>query len=197
MSYALDLMREEYIALRAEICQSIAKQHQITLAGYGLTAAVFGYVVGMEHPTWEALSVIPFVLLTMTSLWTVECNRMVRASYYIGYVLWPEMKNAAELADTVGWETWIRKEGGNANSFRKRQHHLQLFVAAIVPVVITVAILWLVSLSLWSRFSLGVVAICFVVIALWIYVIWQVRKVSDLAAVVPGPSKKNGELPLP
>lgn len=53
MASEFELLREEYVALRTEICQSIAKQHQITLAGYALTAAIFGYVAGMQKPTWE------------------------------------------------------------------------------------------------------------------------------------------------
>ena len=46
------VLKEEYVALRTEICQSIAKQHQITLAGYGLASAVAGYLISASQ--WKA-----------------------------------------------------------------------------------------------------------------------------------------------
>ena len=116
-----DILKEEYNALRTEICQSIAKQHEITLAGYGLASAAFGYVIGSNTVDWKSLAVIPLVLLAMTSLWSVECNRMVRASYYIGYILWPALCKIAQAYNNVGWETWIRIKSGQEGDFRWRQ----------------------------------------------------------------------------
>lgn len=100
--YTIDILKEEYSALRTEIVQSISKQHQITLSGYGLTAVLVGYVLQANNQPWEMFVVIPFILIAMTSLWTVECNRMVRASYYIGYILWPSLKTLANIPDGLG-----------------------------------------------------------------------------------------------
>lgn len=109
MAERFDLYKEEYIALRAEILQSIAKQHQITLAGYALTGAIVGagYTVTKEFSMVSSLA-IPLVLLAMTALWVSERNRNIRASYYIGYFLWPELlatTNERGDVNGIGWES--------------------------------------------------------------------------------------------
>lgn len=87
MSPALDRLKLEYEALRSEIRQSIDKQHQILLAGYAAIAAIFGYGYARTQETPLVGLAIPAISLAMTALWAVECNRMVRASYYIGHRL--------------------------------------------------------------------------------------------------------------
>jgi len=176
--------KEQFIALRNEICQSIDKQHQIALGGYGLSAAIFGYMLGMKTPNFDILIIIPFIFLTMTSLWTVECNRMVRAGYFIGKFLLPTMQEEAHIVDGNNWETWIRSEDRHATIFRKIQNHLQLFVIVIVPILISIICLIIGSLSLWKRTQFIVIFIIIFNIILWFYVILAVLKVSNLRAVL-------------
>jgi hypothetical protein len=184
---ALDILKHEYVALRAEIRQSISKQHQITLAGYGLTVGFFGYVLQAGLSTRGTLVVVPLILVAMTMLWTTECNRMVRASYYIAYILWPSMRKYAGVVEEIGWETWIRDRKGHASDFRRRQCYLQLFVEVVVPAIVSFAAL---SMSL-QVLQLEWVGALFVLVGiLWLFLFWQVRKVSDLAAIT-----SNGVLP--
>ena len=180
---AFDMNKELFVALRAEICQSISKQHQIALGGYGLSAAIFGYIVSMSCPRWESLVVIPFVLLSMTSLWTVECNRMVRAGYFIGYFLWPALKDATHVTSNTNWETWIRSDNQHAKNFRRIQHHLQIFVVVVVPLVASVIALGIASYVLWKTSPYLFVFLALSCVCLWIYVVSAVRKVSNLRAM--------------
>ena len=143
---AFETMKLEYIALRQEILQSISYQHQILLAGYGATGVFAGYVVVKPFPAsyLAALIIIPFILLGMASLWIVECNRMVRASYYIGRILWPCLRDECtskprnQHLQEVGWECWIRSKNkkDEASRFRERQHRSQcivVFLGSRVP----------------------------------------------------------------
>jgi hypothetical protein len=178
----LEVRIEEYKALRAEICQSIAKQHQILLSGYGLTAAAVGYLIGTAGTDWRGFAVVPMPLLAMTALWAVECNRMVRASYYIGFKLWPTL---AEGND--GWEQWIRLRGDHPGEFRRRQDVLQQIVVVIIPVCLSTGSMiiaisstvseaeWLIGLSVFSVLLLGA----------WCWVYSHIRTVSDLAGITP------------
>ena len=190
---AEEVLKEEYVALRAEICQSIAKQHQITLAGYALVSAATGYMISASH--WKAFVVIPLLFVAMAALWAVECNRMVRASYYIGYVLWPELCTMVGRSNVDGWETWIRKASGNEGSFRKWQHLLQCIVLIVVPLICSVAALTVSVydskedslLQVWPILLFGIV-----LIVVWSVLYRAIRRVSDLAATIPdyGPTAR-------
>ena len=116
MNSSFELLKLEYEALRKEICQSIDKQHQILLAGYGAIAAIFGYAFARTQSTPLIALSIPCVCLAMSCLWTVECNRMVRGSYYIGYVLWGDMRLATGYRGQAGWEAWIRAIRPNSHA---------------------------------------------------------------------------------
>ena len=197
---------EEYKALRAEITQSIAKQHQILLAGYGLSATIFGYVIGKStdlkfaEPIWGSLATVPFVFLAMAALWTVETNRMVRASYYIGYVLWPIIKRELEMSDPIGWETWIRQMDNNgrkpedrlgslhadqASSFRRMQHILQSCVAFYIPVGASCVTLGVANQALWTLSPSLPTSLWVLILIVWTLLFTQLRKVTNLAAVSP------------
>jgi hypothetical protein len=136
-------MKLEYVALRAEILQSISYQHQILLAGYGASGAFVSYVaVKSAAPSFiPALIIVPFILLGMASLWIVECNRMVRAGYYIGRELWQcfreDLKSPGQSELNAGWECWIRLKDGDASHFRERQHRSQCLVVLWGPVFLS------------------------------------------------------------
>src|SRR5262245_51983182 len=121
-----DLLKEEYVSLRSEIAQSITFQHRILIAGYGASGAIIGILASTSHLSWIGLMVIPFVFLAMIAVWTVECNRMVRASYYIGAVLWPDLCSSVGYHGTADWERWIRgPEGTPGGSFGDTQDRQQ------------------------------------------------------------------------
>ena len=181
-----EVLKEEYVALRAEICQSIAKQHQITLAGYALVSAATGYMITASH--LKALIAIPPLFVAMAALWAVECNRMVRASYYIGYVLWPEICVLVGRSTADGWETWIRLAEGNEGSFRKWQHLLQCIVIVLVPLIFSITAIWISVLAfkkdpsfpIWPAFLYGIV-----LVIIWGALYRIIWRVSDLAATIP------------
>ena len=175
---ATDWCREEYLALRSEILQSISKQHQILLTGYGLAATLTGILIKDDS---AAIAAVPFALVAMTALWAVECNRMVRASYYIAAQLWPARQ---------GWETWIREIKGDASDFRENQHWLQLIVTVFIPIGATICVGVAASPKLIAALpndvSVAVLVVYWVIIAaFWTLLARPIRRVSNLAAIMP------------
>jgi hypothetical protein len=179
------LLKEEYVALRAEICQSIAQQHRILLSGYAAAATAFGIVIGSTAIGPKALFVVPLVLLAMVALWAVECNRMVRASYYIGYVLWPELCKVAGRTAETGWESWIRIQSGDEGWFRRRQHLFQQMVVVYVPFALSVAATAVAGAAAWGDgewiFPISGFAVFSLIV--WCIVYVNVRRISDLGAI--------------
>jgi hypothetical protein len=187
-----ELLKEEYIALRSEICQSIAKQHQITLAGYALVSAATGYMISASH--WRALIAIPPLFIAMAALWAVECNRMVRAGYYIGYVLWPEICVLVGRSTSDGWETWIRLSEGNEGSFRKWQHLFQSIVIILIPLILSLTAI-LISAKSFKENIICFSVWPFVLYIIILFIIWGalylvIRRISNLAGVIPDYSPK-------
>jgi len=182
-----ELLKEEYVALRSEICQSIAKQHHITLAGYGLVSAAIGYIIGSSAVDWKALLVIPLLFVSMVSLWAVECNRMVRASYYIAYELWPELCAIVGREKADGWETWIRLPIGNEGDFRRWQNQLQQIVIILVPFLISLSSIAIVAIFVRSdsKWFWPVCLFGCTIVILWVLIFRIIRKISDLAVVIP------------
>lgn len=199
-SNRFQLLSLEYTALRAEIVQAISYQHQILLAGYGATGAYFSYVLAKLPDTASlvALVAVPFILLGMTSLWAVECNRMVRASYYIARILWralrkevaPEPESLAHW-EAAEWEVWIRASDSRsvASSFRVRQHRAQSIVVFWGPFLFSVLASIGAMLGAWQvRFELLPVSVVRIAVglmvlfaaALWIPIYSDLRVISDL-----------------
>src|SRR5438477_6037081 len=143
-----EILKLEYEALRKEICQSIDKQHQVLLAGYGAIAAIFGYAFARPQSTRLIALSIPGVCLAILALWTVECNRMVRASYYIGYVLWPAIRTGADRG-FAGWETWIRttRSGAHAAVFGQVQDAIQRVVTTWVPIGLSILLVLVIGIA--------------------------------------------------
>ncbi|MEQ1842814.1 MAG: hypothetical protein ABL994_20635, partial [Verrucomicrobiales bacterium] len=189
-----DLLKLEYAALRAEILQSISYQHQILLGGYGATGVYCGYILGKPVEYLPALIAVPFILLGMASLWIVECNRMVRASYYIGSILWPALRATIDASDdphysAAGWEGWIRTAPGAPAQFRLRQHHAQAVVVFRGPLVLSAsaaAIAVYQSYFLHLHASQWEVWICYslatLIALLWLRIGLDLRQISDLGA---------------
>jgi len=170
-----DIDFSEYQALRTEICQSISKQHHILLSGYGLSVTLIGYAIGKSGFNMESLAVVPMILVSMVSIWLVECNRMVRASYYIAFVLW------RRLSLRSGWEAWIREGKGGQGDFKCKQDVLQRIAVAYVPFLVSVAAM-AVSASQDKKVWLILYGIIIMGIWIWLYA-FHIRKISDLAAI--------------
>ncbi len=187
-SSAVDLMKQEYLALRAEIVQSVEFQHRILIYGYGGAGVLFGYISAVNpQPMWFALICLPLILLAMIAQWVVECNRMVRASYYIGHVLWPEMCRAVPgMPNAVGWEKWIRRTEGVESDFRVRQDVAQRFVVRLLPGLLSLLCTVVALVQAFAQgllLGLGGLVLAVVLLLLWCRVFREVGKVSDLAKV--------------
>jgi hypothetical protein len=187
--------KQEYNTLRAEILQSIDKQHQIMLGGYVLTATIFGYIVSKgSQPVWQALAVIPFALLAMTSLWAVETNRMVRASYYIGKELIPVMMEESGIKLYSNWEAWVRSQDAVSKDFRTRQHHLQLIASCGIPIIVSICALALVTYHTWAKSHWVCIGLWIVVAILWEELTYQIIPISDLDGIRADQNDKKHSL---
>lgn len=181
-----DLLKQEYNALRGEILQSISYQHQILLGGYAAAGAFFSYLVSTKSDYLIALIGIPFLFIGMTALWIVECNRMVRASYYIGHVLWPAMQKCIPVCNetswlSVEWEVWIRRKTGTEAKFRVRQDVAQLTVVLYTPALLSViAFICAWSAAVDCRMKVSIALMGLLSVLAWCYVGSQARHVSDL-----------------
>lgn len=199
-----DLLKEEFISLRAEIAQSITFQHRILIAGYAASGAIVSILVSvwvrfsddaLKNEVWLGLMIVPFVLLAMIALWTVECNRMVRASYYIGEVLWGEMCATVAYERGADWERWIRITDGMAGEFGKTQDDQQRLAVWAVPVILSV---FCVFGAFWRGWQLGweicaLVAIASAVQSALFYRLYgRVAAVSRLAGSKLSPIPKKG-----
>lgn len=184
------LMLAEYSALRAEIIQSISYQHQILLAGYGAAGGFAGYILTKPDESLPALIAVPYILLGMSLLWTVECNRMVRASYYIGEVLWRALRASVEPSTEpqwliAEWEHWIRGSRGMASTFRHRQHRSQSVVVLWAPLILTLVLAAVTITSRWTHdrtVSYYLIAASMLAVLLWIRVGRDLPGISDLGA---------------
>lgn len=137
---AVEILLEEYKALRLEITQSIAKQHWIIVGGYALAGTVIIESIQKqpEDPVW--INAVPLAFVSTISLWLVEANRMVRASYFIAYVQWQQLKSLADgkLSNYNGWEHWIRADSKSGNRFRLLQDIFQRIAVIVIPAIISV-----------------------------------------------------------
>ena len=124
---------------------------------------------------------MPLVFMAMTGLWVVECNRMVRAGYYIRNILWPEMKRITGYAGTAEFQQWIRLgKGHEASVFRERQDRLQLVAVAILPCLVSVGYL---GVALWFNapdpfWLWTTVVILAIVVIFWLWIRKYVRELS-------------------
>jgi hypothetical protein len=178
-----ELWSQEYSTLREEITQSIKFQHQFLMAGYG-AAGIFASFVFTNPALNSLLVAVPFLFAGMVALWLIECNRMVRASYYIAVVLWPALQKSTgvDAAVSVGWEFWIRKTDGIESEFRHRQHVSQTFVVIILPSILSLCcVAWgLLHGTSDKVLRPCMIAACVAAIGCWCYAAMHFKKISDL-----------------
>jgi hypothetical protein len=189
MSLAAPLT-EEYKALRAEIAQSIVKQHWIAAGGYVLSGTIAAAVLQKMDVNFWGLILVPICFFATGCLWLVECNRMVRASYFIAYVLWPElMKEVNGRYD--GWECWIRSEDYAAKKFRRNQDIFQRIKIAGCPFAlscIAVIVIGLKEGDEWILCSLlGLVTLAFG------FIFVAAGPVSNLSALKPNSNNSSNK----
>lgn len=68
---------------------------------------------------------------------------MVRASYYLGYVLWPALAERISALKTYNpWDVWIRDLENFPTDTRQRQRLFQVIVAAVIPILASVGSLY-------------------------------------------------------
>lgn len=147
---AIEIVLEEYKALRTEIAQSVVKQHWIVVGGYALAGTIAAAVLKEEQPNLNGLLLIPLVFLSSTSLWLVEANRMVRASYFIAYVQWRRLQKLADgnaIDDYDGWEYWIRDSMIPNKYFCWLQDIFQRLAVVAIPGAISAAAVWYVGVE--------------------------------------------------
>jgi hypothetical protein len=132
----IDIVLEEYKALRAEIAQSIVKQHWIVVGGYALAGTIAAALLKENKPNINGLLLIFLVFLSSTSLWLIEANRMVRASYFIAYAQWRRLQELADgnaIDDYDGWESWIRDSTAPNKYFCWLQDVFQRLADVAIP----------------------------------------------------------------
>lgn len=177
------LLIEEYRTLRSEIQESIKHQHQILLSGYAAALATIGAKV-------NAFVIAPFVLFVMFALWSAECNRMVRAGYYIAFFLWPELsRNGYQYRGKANWELWVRCEA--ETPFGRSQHIFQQIVVFWAPILGSVLSLAFFAtradivpqLNWWLR--IGFLAVFLTMLIAWVWLWRRGSRFSRLAGIIP------------
>jgi len=184
------VLLELFKILREEIKQSIDKQHFILIYGYSAAALL--------ATRTEYLIAMPLVLLTMTSIWAMEVNRMVRCGFFIAYNVWPSLQAADPYLRAafdpdglaLNWEKWVRQcETPKARFFRDWQHKYQTIVNLIIPVIFSSFAFWVCwvskpSIALPFEYHSLLRGYAILLLISWAYVWNGVRKVSDLGAMV-------------
>lgn len=180
---AIDIVLEEYKALRTEIAQSIAKQHWIVVGGYALAGTIAAAVLKEAKPNLNGLLLIPLVFLASTSLWLVEANRMVRASYFIAYVQWRRLQELADgnaIDDYDGWEHWIRDSEKPNKYFCWLQDIFQRLAVVVIPGAISASAVWYVGVEQqWPQHVTAVFRATILVFVILCVVIRFVSKLSE------------------
>ena len=180
---AIDIVLEEYKALRTEIAQSIVKQHWIVVGGYALAGTIAAAIMKESKPNLNGLLLIPLVFLSSTSLWLVEANRMVRASYFIAYVQWRRLQELADgnaIDDYDGWEHWIRDSAAPNKYFCWLQDVFQRLAVVAIPGAISAAAVWYVGIE--QQWPPHVTTVFRATISVFVLLCLVIRFVSKLSA---------------
>lgn len=75
---------------------------------------------------------IPFVSLSMSSLWLVEASRMVRASNFIAFFVWPELEKLTGIQNNLNWEIYCYK----TNSKLQKRYSINQFIGQMMVTVL-------------------------------------------------------------
>ena len=185
-----DIVIEEYKALRTEIAQSIAKQHWIAVGGYLLAGTIVAAVLKEVESNLEGLLLIPLIFLSATCLWLVEANRMVRASYFIAYVCWPQLCQLTSH-QYRGWEHWIRDDCSPNNKFGQLQDVFQRTSVIVIPG--TLSLIAIVYVGLTRSFNLWIVVELIATVIAFCTLLYNSRIVSKLSHFRDAESHKPAE----
>lgn len=176
----IDLMLEEYRALRSEILQSIAERFRILAFGMtaigvlvafggGLFASVGGgNSAGLD--TWEdirpwiLLLVVPTVCFLVYTSWTSEVHRGRRASKY----LWGAERQINALAGqiVVHWEETIRLKKGKVGGLFFGHYYVTGLALGLIAVLS-----FYFGLKLLGVVPTYAVGISIVGIIIWIWIV--------------------------
>jgi len=106
----VEVMLEEFRALRSEILHAIRMQNAVFGVGGSLVAVAQSLAQNAgqgEALHFVVLALPPFAYLTL-SLWLVEMARMMRAGNYLRFL---EYEINLRIKDTgLLWETWLRSQ---------------------------------------------------------------------------------------
>jgi hypothetical protein len=94
-----EFLKQQYLALRAEIDSSTTRMFWLLIMGMGLVM-LSGYLV-TENPSTFANAGLPFFLLAIILAFINEQNNISRAGKYVREVIEPT------VSDVTGWEEWL------------------------------------------------------------------------------------------
>lgn len=183
-----DILKEVYGVLRVEIGRSVAKQHQILLGGYTMVTLMLGYAFGRDAVSHDAAIAIPLLVLTMSSLWLVEANRLVRASNFIAFKIWPKLELLAELPSDLNWEIYCYQKVTKLQQRSCVNQHLgQMMVTVVMPLVVSFFCMLQVFNHAGSRIvpALGTKVFwtaCSIWLVVFLFMAYRINQVSNLAS---------------
>lgn len=124
--YRIEFLLENYKTLREEILESISSQNKIIMSE-GIAVAVgiiIGFGVAKEPSGVKAfIMIVPFIIIALTSLWTIEQSRMMRAGDFMQ--LLEDRINLEIGGPYTVWENWLRKKDVKRLDVHKVHHLFQ------------------------------------------------------------------------
>lgn len=151
--YRMKFLVENYKTLREEIVVSISTQSKLIM-GEGIAVAagiILGFLgfgnlsmsrddKGIGVVSSAFIIAIPFIIFSLTSLWTVEQGRMMRAGDFMQFL--ENMINRELEGAYIVWENWLRREGVKRLDVH-RMHHLAQYLSILVFYGVGVFIIYL------------------------------------------------------
>jgi hypothetical protein len=137
--YRMKFLVENYKTLREEIVVSINTQSKLIM-GEGIAVAagiILGFLgfgnlsmssddKGLGVVSSAFIIAIPFIIFSLTSLWTVEQGRMMRAGDFMQFL--ENVINRELEGAYIVWENWLRREGVKRLDVH-RMHHLAQYLS--------------------------------------------------------------------
>ncbi len=163
-----EFVKQQYLALRAEIDESTSRMFWLLIIGMALVM-LSGYLV-TENPTTYANAGLPFFLLAIMVAFINEQNNISRAGKYLREVIEPT------IPDITGWEKWLtsNKQFREADRAYFIAFSVLIFVFFAISASVTLAQLekhlQLNQLYFWCTavaYALGALAVLVVVMRHW------------------------------
>lgn len=123
----INLLLEEYRALRQEVAAALQAQHSVLSWGIAALALLVIAIADAWDKTPTLISaalmtILPGGIYLLLVVWGMEVTRMTRAGAYVAGYLEPRINSAAELADpTLVWEQWLALPEAKPASQRFRE----------------------------------------------------------------------------